>query len=65
MADPIIDLDREVNDLVARLTLDEKITLLAGRNTWETWPVERLGIPSLKVCFRPSTHATTLLTLCT
>ncbi|KAF2999647.1 hypothetical protein E8E14_006892 [Neopestalotiopsis sp. 37M] len=39
MADPIIDLDREVNDLVARLTLDEKITLLAGRNTWETWPV--------------------------
>lgn len=43
------DLDLEVQDLVSRLTVDEKISLLAGKTTWETTPIERLNIPSLKV----------------
>ncbi|ETS73032.1 hypothetical protein PFICI_15207 [Pestalotiopsis fici W106-1] len=54
MADSIGDLDREVKDLVARLTVDEKISLLAGKNTWETMPIERLDIPSLKVSDGPN-----------
>lgn len=47
------DLDLEVQDLVSRLTVDEKISLLAGKTTWETTPIERLNIPSLKVSVSP------------
>jgi beta-glucosidase len=41
--------DGELLKLVARLELDEKISLLAGRNFWETVPIDRLKVPSLKV----------------
>ncbi|PYI03521.1 periplasmic beta-glucosidase precursor [Aspergillus sclerotiicarbonarius CBS 121057] len=40
--------------LVARLTLDEKLALLAGESQWRTAAIERLGIPSLKVSDGPS-----------
>ena len=33
------------DDLVAQLTLEEKASLVTGRNAWETAEVERLGIP--------------------
>jgi beta-glucosidase len=39
---------------VAALTLDEKISLLAGRSLWETVPIERLGVPPVKVTDGPS-----------
>jgi beta-glucosidase len=32
-------------DLVAQLTLEEKASLVTGRNAWETADVERLGVP--------------------
>jgi beta-glucosidase len=32
-------------DLVSQLTLEEKASLITGRNSWETAAVERLGIP--------------------
>lgn len=35
--------------LLDQMTLDEKITLLAAKNVWETPEIDRLGIPSLKV----------------
>jgi beta-glucosidase len=38
-----------VESLVTELTLEEKITLLAAKNIWETPEIDRLGIPSLKV----------------
>ncbi|KAF2009538.1 glycoside hydrolase family 3 protein [Aaosphaeria arxii CBS 175.79] len=41
-------------DLVKQLTLEEKISMLAGKNVWETFDVERLGIPSLKVTDGPN-----------
>lgn len=40
----------ELRALVSQLTLDEKLLLLAGKNVWETNEIERLNIPSLKVC---------------
>ncbi len=37
----------DLDNLVAQLTLEEKVDLLQGVNTWTTQPVERLGIRSL------------------
>jgi hypothetical protein len=35
--------------LLSQMTLQEKVSMLAGTNMWYTVPVERLGIPSLKM----------------
>lgn len=44
-----------VEQLLSELTLEEKIELLSGRDTWSTHPVERLNIPSITVrCFQDS-----------
>jgi beta-glucosidase len=43
-----------VERLVAALTLDEKCSLTAGADLWHLPPVERLGIPALKVSDGPS-----------
>ena len=43
-----------VAETLAQMTLTEKISLLAGRNRWETVTIERLGIPSLKVTDGPN-----------
>jgi beta-glucosidase len=43
-----------IEELLARLEPDEKISLLAGRDMWHTVPVERLGIPALKVTDGPN-----------
>ncbi|MGH9171999.1 MAG: glycoside hydrolase family 3 protein [Acidimicrobiales bacterium] len=40
--------------LVAELTLDEKILLLAGADFWHTNPLVRLGIPALRLSDGPS-----------
>jgi len=38
------DLEVRVEDLLSRLTLDEKIILIRGRNFWTGHPIERLNI---------------------
>jgi beta-glucosidase len=43
-----------VAETLARMTLDEKIALLAGHNRWETVPIAGLGLPSLKVTDGPN-----------
>lgn len=43
-----------VAETLAAMTLDEKIALLAGRDLWETVPIERLGLPALKVTDGPN-----------
>lgn len=41
----------DVEHVLSNLTLDEKVSLLAGRDTWGTHAVERLSIPSITVCY--------------
>ncbi|KAE8420932.1 putative beta-glucosidase precursor [Aspergillus pseudocaelatus] len=43
-----------VEELLRALTLEEKVSLLAGKNMWETANVDRLGIPSLKMTDGPA-----------
>ncbi len=40
--------------LLEQMTLEEKVDLLAGASFWRTVPVERLGIPSIKVTDGPN-----------
>ncbi len=42
------------SETLAAMTLDEKVSLLAGRNLWETVPVPRVGLPVLKVTDGPN-----------
>src|SRR5258708_7151716 len=42
-----------VDELLRQLTLQEKVALLAGADMWHTTPIERLGIPALKVTDGP------------
>ncbi|KAI1759236.1 periplasmic beta-glucosidase precursor [Hypoxylon sp. FL1150] len=44
----------DVEELLSQLTLEEKISLIAGASTWRTTAVSRLGIPNLKVSDGPS-----------
>src|SRR2546421_8298892 len=44
----------DVENLLRQMTLQEKVAMLAGTNTWYTVPVERLGIPSLKMSDGPN-----------
>src|SRR5437879_2802952 len=43
-----------VEELLGQMTIEEKVAMLAGTNTWYTVPVERLGIPSLKMSDGPN-----------
>jgi beta-glucosidase len=43
--DPNQPIDARVNDLLARLTLDEKISLIHAGSKFSTPPIPRLGIP--------------------
>ena len=43
-----------VQSLLDALTLEEKVSLLAGDSLWLTVPVERLGIPAIKVTDGPN-----------
>ncbi len=51
---PTTSASSRIDDLLERLTLDEKASLTAGASLWFVPPVERLGIPSLKVSDGPS-----------
>lgn len=44
----------QLANMVENLTLEEKVLLLAGADTWHTHRVERLGIPALKVSDGPN-----------
>lgn len=49
-----MDTNERVEALLDELTLEEMCTLTAGDDAWHTRPVERLGIPRLKVTDGPN-----------
>lgn len=44
----------EIEKLIEQLTLDEKISMLAGADLWHTVAIPRLGIPSIRVTDGPN-----------
>jgi len=44
----------DIATLIAQMTLEEKVSLLAGADLWHTVPIKRLGIPALKVTDGPN-----------
>lgn len=47
-------MDEWVDARLGELTLEEKVLLLSGRDAWRTPPVERVGVPSIKVSDGPN-----------
>ena len=43
-----------IDELISQMTLDEKISMLAGADLWHTMAVPRLGIPQFKVTDGPN-----------
>ncbi len=46
-------MDQRIEDLLSRMTLEEKVSMTVGTGAWHSTAVERLGIPSLKVTDGP------------
>jgi beta-glucosidase len=50
---PKLHVDQRVKDLLGRMTLEEKVSMLAGSGWMESTPVPRLGIPAIKMADGP------------
>src|SRR5829696_4090214 len=50
----INDPETRIDALLSELTVAEKVSLLAGSSMWLSTPVERLGIPAIKVSDGPN-----------
>src|SRR5271157_6047500 len=48
-----LPVEQRVQDLLSRMTLQEKVAMLAGANWMSTVPNARLGIPSIKMADGP------------
>ncbi len=46
--------ESRIDALLREMTTEEKVALLAGSDMWHTTPVERLGIPAIKVTDGPN-----------
>src|SRR3984957_1860633 len=48
-----LPVERRVQDLLSRMTLQEKVAMLSGQNWMSSVPNTRLGIPSIKMADGP------------
>lgn len=48
------DVRGRLTDLLATLSLEEKVQLLTGRDFWTTWPIEKIGLRRMLVSDGPS-----------
>lgn len=39
--------------ILAQLTTEERVNLLSGFDSWHTYPIERLGVPKVRVSDGP------------
>jgi len=46
--------DNRIADALAALTLDEKVLLLTGRDFWNSWPIEKIGLRRILFSDGPS-----------
>lgn len=46
-------MSEKIENLIGQMTLEEKGSMLAGATPWTTVPIERLGIPAIKVTDGP------------
>jgi len=51
--DASLPTEKRVADLLARMTLEEKATMLSGSGWMESSPIDRLGIPAIKMADGP------------
>jgi len=50
---PRLPVEQRVDDLLGRMTASEKARMLAGSGWMESFPIERLGIPAIKMADGP------------
>ncbi len=46
--------DPAITDLVERISLEDKVKILTGRDFWSTWPVDEIGLRSMVLSDGPS-----------
>ncbi len=46
-------IEQRVEELLKKMTLSEKVSMLSGQDIWNTVPVKRLGIPSITMTDGP------------
>src|SRR5450631_2300875 len=51
--DASLAVEKRMADLLSRMTLEEKASMLAGSGWMESMPIERLGIPAIKMADGP------------
>ncbi|WP_083869749.1 glycoside hydrolase family 3 protein [Modestobacter italicus] len=54
MTDTTARTDSRLTDALAALSLEQKVQLLTGRDFWNTWPIEEIGLRRILVSDGPS-----------